>query len=77
MQSIGLVIFTVLGMTLIGGLSVTMYRALPAALLERAARHGRYAGLGVRNTGTDTAGRPGSTHLLTALDKRIVSALRG
>jgi hypothetical protein len=48
MQTFGLVILTVLGMTLIAGLSVGLYIVLPASMLERASHHGRRSGLGTR-----------------------------
>ena len=52
MQSLGLVILTVVGMTLIAGLSVgpsqALYIVLPASMLERASHHGRRVGLGTR-----------------------------
>jgi hypothetical protein len=51
MQSLGLVILTVLGMTLIAGLSVgpyALYIVLPASVLERASHHGRHLRLGTR-----------------------------
>jgi hypothetical protein len=48
MQTFGLVILTVNGMTLIAGLSVSLYIGLPASMLERASHHGRHPGLGTR-----------------------------
>jgi hypothetical protein len=48
METIGLVIFTVLGMALIAGLSVALYAALPKSALDFTSRHGRYAALGTR-----------------------------
>jgi hypothetical protein len=46
MQTFALVIFSLVGMAAISALSMALYRALPASMLERAARHGRFAGLG-------------------------------
>jgi hypothetical protein len=48
MQTFGLVILTVVGVALVG-LPATLYLALPASMLERAGRHGRFAGLGTRD----------------------------
>jgi hypothetical protein len=49
MQTFGLVILTVVGAALIVGLPAALYLALPASMLERAGRHGRFAGLGTRD----------------------------
>jgi hypothetical protein len=46
MQMTGLVIFTVIGMAAIGGLSMFIYTALPKSALEFGSRHGRFAALG-------------------------------
>jgi hypothetical protein len=45
MQSIEIVIFTVLAMAAVAGLSVALYTALPKSVLACGARHGRFAGL--------------------------------
>jgi hypothetical protein len=49
MQTFGLVILTVVGVMLIAGVPAALYLALPASMLERAGRHGRFAGLGTRD----------------------------
>jgi len=49
MQTFGLVILTVVGVALIAGLPAALYIWLPASMLERAGRHGRFAGLGTRD----------------------------
>ena len=49
MQTFGLVILTVVGVALIAGLPAALYLSLPASMLERAGRHGRFAGLGTRD----------------------------
>jgi len=49
MQTFGLVILTVVGVALIVGLPAALYLSLPASMLERAGRHGRFAGLGTRD----------------------------
>jgi hypothetical protein len=49
MQTFGLVILTVVGVALIFGLPAAFYLSLPASMLERAGRHGRFAGLGTRD----------------------------
>jgi len=54
MQYAGFVIFTVLGMGLIGGLSLAMYSAWPQSMLERASRHGRFCSLGSPDQAVDS-----------------------
>ena len=49
MQTFGLVLLTVVGVALIAGLPAALYIWLPASMLERAGRHGRFAGLGTRD----------------------------
>ncbi|MEP6883388.1 MAG: hypothetical protein ABJC66_01435 [Gammaproteobacteria bacterium] len=57
MQTIGFVISIVVGMTLFGSLSAALYMTLPPSILEEAARHGRFSGLGTRaRTHGSTAG---------------------
>jgi len=46
MQTIGLVILTVVGMVLYSGISMTLYMALPRSVLDCSAEHGRFAGFG-------------------------------
>jgi hypothetical protein len=48
MDTLGLVIFTMLGMAVIAGLSTVLYAALPKSVLDFTSRHGRYAALGTR-----------------------------
>lgn len=64
MQTIGIVISIVVGMTFFAGLSAMLYVTLPASILEESARHGRFSGLGARErTPGSTAGNaPASTH---------------
>jgi hypothetical protein len=49
MQTFGLVILTLIGMALTAGLSLALCALLPTSMLERAARHGRYSGLGTHD----------------------------
>jgi hypothetical protein len=49
MQTFGLVVLTVVGVALSAGLPAALYISLPASMLERAGRHGRFAGLGTRD----------------------------
>jgi hypothetical protein len=49
MQTFGLVILTLVGMALTAGLSLALCTLLPTSMLERAAYHGRYSGLGTRD----------------------------
>ena len=44
MQTIGVVILTVIGMALYAGVSVMLYMALPRSVLDCSAHHGRFAG---------------------------------
>jgi hypothetical protein len=46
MQTYELVMIALIGTTFFVGLSAALYAALPAAVLDYASRHGRYAGLG-------------------------------
>jgi hypothetical protein len=48
MQMIGLVTFLAAGMAAVTALSVSLYAALPKAVLAYAERHGRFQGLRVR-----------------------------
>jgi hypothetical protein len=48
MQMIGSVTFLAAGMAAVTGLSVSMYAALPKAVLAYAERHGRFQGLRVQ-----------------------------
>jgi hypothetical protein len=57
MQTIGLMISIVVGMTFFAALSAMIYVALPASMMEESARHGRFSGLGARErTPGGTAG---------------------
>ncbi|MEA3183002.1 MAG: hypothetical protein QOI59_6525 [Gammaproteobacteria bacterium] len=60
MQTIGSVTFFAAGMAAVTGLSVSLYAALPKAMLAYAERHGRFQGLRVRETLADgtRAGEP-------------------
>jgi len=49
MQTFALVVLTVVGVALVFGLPAALYLSLPASMLERAGRHGRFAGLGTRD----------------------------
>jgi hypothetical protein len=65
MQTIGLVAVFFAGVAAVAGLSVSLYAALPKALLGYAERHGRYQGLSAGERPADgtrasepPAGRP-------------------
>jgi hypothetical protein len=45
MQVFGLMVFTLIGMAVVAGVSVALYAALPQSLLECAELHGRFRGL--------------------------------
>jgi len=49
MQTFELVILAVVAVALIAGLPAALYLWLPASMLERAGRHGRFAGLGTHD----------------------------
>lgn len=68
MQTIGLVIMTVIGMALVAGLSMTLYMVLPQSVLECSAHHGRFAGLDTRERGEPT---PTGTPSAARLDVRL------
>ena len=63
MQTIELVISIAVGMTFFAGLSALLYMILPASILEEAARHGRFSGLGAleRAPGSTAGNAPAST----------------
>ena len=64
MQNMGLMMFTILGMAAIGGLSMALYSAWPESTLERVSRHGRFGGLGTSERAVDTgAGSARVTHI--------------
>ena len=50
MQMIGSVTFYAACVTVVTGLSVSLYAALPRTLLDYAERHGRFQGLRVQET---------------------------
>ncbi|HWM67067.1 MAG TPA: hypothetical protein VNO35_10825 [Steroidobacteraceae bacterium] len=60
MQTIGSVTFFAAGVAAVTGLSVSLYAALPKAMLAYAERHGRFQGLRVQETLADgtRAGEP-------------------
>jgi hypothetical protein len=60
MQTIGSVTFFAAGMAAVTGFSVSLYAALPKAMLAYAERHGRFQGLRVQETLADgtRAGEP-------------------
>jgi hypothetical protein len=58
-------IFIAIGMASIALLSFAVYRALPASMLDRATRHGRYSSLGARD---DLLVKPAGTAGVTDLD---------
>ena len=45
MQVFGSMVLTLIGMALVGGVSVALYAALPRSFLECAELHGRFRGL--------------------------------
>ena len=53
MQTFGLVIFSIVSAALIFGLPAAFYLSLPASMLERTGRHGRFAGLVATRDRTD------------------------
>jgi hypothetical protein len=73
MQTFGLVILTVVGTALIFGVPALLYLSLPASMLERAGRHGRFAGLGTRDDGMDQtpSGRPAVSNFNALLGQSV------
>jgi hypothetical protein len=49
MHTIALVIFTVIGVALYAGLSMSLYMGVPRFAMECGSRHGRFAALGTRD----------------------------
>jgi hypothetical protein len=81
MQMIGSVAFFVAGMAAVTGLSVSLYAALPKAVLAYAERHGRFQGLPGRETlvngtraGEPPAGRPATLEAGQAIAARSFAA---
>jgi hypothetical protein len=67
MQTFELVILTVVALALIAGLPAALYLWLPASMLERAGRHGRFAGLGTRDRMDQTPSGHGAVTNFNAL----------
>jgi hypothetical protein len=65
MQTIGLVMFTVIGVALYAALSMALYMGLPRFAFECGSRHGRYAALGPRDREVDNT--PTGSARLTGL----------
>jgi hypothetical protein len=74
MQTIGLVTVFFTGMAAVAGLSVSLYAALPKALLGYAERHGRYQGLsaGERPADGTRAGEPPAARPVRAVRVAMV-----
>jgi hypothetical protein len=69
MQTIGSVTLFAAGMAVVTGLSVSLYAALPKAVLVYAERHGRFQGLRVQETvlnGTRADEPPVGRHMALA-----------
>ncbi len=64
MQMIGSIGFFLTAAAAVAGVSVSLYAALPKAMLAYAERHGRFQGLPSRDplTGGTRAGRPPAGH---------------
>jgi hypothetical protein len=78
---IGSVAFLVAGMAAVTGLSVSLYAALPKAVLAYAERHGRFQGLPGRETlvngtraGDPPAARPAAVGVGPAIATRSLAA---
>jgi hypothetical protein len=71
MQTFELVILTVAAVALIAGLPAALYIWLPASMLERASRHGRFAGLGTRDRDQTPSGKPAVTGFNALLGQSI------
>ena len=81
MQMIGSVGLLVAGMAAVTGLSVSLYAALPKAVLAYAERHGRFQGLPGRETlvngtraGEPPAARPATVGVGPAIATRSLAA---
>src|SRR5258708_39560687 len=68
MQTFALVVLTVVGVALVFGLPAAFYLSVPASMLERAGRHGRFAVLGTRDGMCQTpSGRAAGSKFKTLL----------
>ena len=67
-----LVMLSVAGLALIAGLPAALYVWLPASLLERAGRHGRFAGLGTLDRTDQT---PSGTPAVTGFDDLLMQSV--
>jgi hypothetical protein len=72
MQTFGLVILTAVGAVLIFGVPAALYLSLPASVLERVGRHGRFSGLGARDGMDQTpSGRPAVSNFNALLGQSV------
>jgi hypothetical protein len=72
MQIFGLALLAVVGAALIFGVPAALYLSLPASMLERAGRHGRFAGLGTRDGVDHTqSGRPAVSNFNALLGQSV------
>ena len=70
MPLIGMVVLVFFGLVLVAGLSVALHLVLPQSVMESAARHGRYAGLGTQSRSDTPAGNTPATDLDSLLGQR-------
>jgi hypothetical protein len=62
MNVMEVVVLLISGLALVAGVPAVLYFLLPQSVLEAAARHGRYAGLGTRQLNNGARG-DGATNL--------------
>ncbi len=72
MNTVELLSVVVLGLATVAGVSAAIYVCLPVSLLNSAARHGRYAGLGMSAPRGD---KPRGAALLADIGVRLSGAM--
>jgi hypothetical protein len=70
MTVIEVVVLLISGLALAAGVPAVLYFLLPQSVLESATRHGRYAGLGIRNRLSDASPGNGTTNFDSLLGQR-------
>ena len=70
MNLVAVVVLLISGLALVAGVPGMLYVLLPQSVLQAAARHGRYAGLGARSELNNVARGHGAANLHSPLGQR-------
>ncbi len=70
MNLIEVIVWLISGLALVAGVPAVLYFLLPQSVLEAAARHGRYAGLGTGSRLRRAAHGHGATNLNSLVGQR-------